>query len=332
MLTSTVYNQCNTEQSFPYDNVHCDSNSIVKRVDTMCSTTSQSTHSAGSSTKSGSTPFLERLLGTSNSNIILAVVGNILSWMVTKFIPSKLPYLLPFIPEEEKGNKGDDHEQCDNSNSRGRRTARTRCVAIGRPGGMEQLKIITLKDGYVTCGYNLQQQLQQAHLLYRPGCDNNNSDNNYNSRGPFVNVPTLIDNMYNNNSNNNNVEKQKSSSLSVPTIEQPLSSGGGEEEETTAVTLTTPVVVVRVRAFSINYADCCIRWGLYESANRFVGYPICPGFDVAGIVEEVIMPMSMSMSTTTTIPRFQKGDRVYGCSFFGKHGFSIIYFFVPARI
>ena len=197
---------------------------------------------------------------------------------------------------------------------------------------MEQLKIITLKDGYVTCGYNLQQQLQQAHLLYRPGCDNNNSDNNYNSRGPFVNVPTLIDNMYNNNSNNNNVEKQKSSSLSVPTIEQPLSSGGGgEEEETTAVTLTTPVVVVRVRAFSINYADCCIRWGLYESANRFVGYPICPGFDVAGIVEEVIMPMSMS-TTTTTIPRFQKGDRVYGCSFFGKHGFSIIYFFVPARI
>jgi hypothetical protein len=298
----------------------------------MCSTTSKSIHSTGSSTTSGSTPFLERLLGTSNSNIILAVVGNILSWMVTKFVPSKLPYLLPFIPEEEKGNRGDDHDQCDNSNSGEKRrrtttTTTTRCVAIGRPGGMEQLKIITLKDGYVTCGYNLQQQLQQAQLLYRPGCDNNNDTKNNNSRGPFVNVPTLIDNI----KNNNNVEKQKSSSLSVPTIEQPLSSGGGGGEETTAVTLTTPLVVVRVRAFSINYADCCIRWGLYESANRFVGYPICPGFDVAGIVEEVIMPTPLSMSTTTTIPIFQKGDRVYGCSFFGKYGFFIIFFFVPKR-
>lgn len=35
-------------------------------------------------------------------------------------------------------------------------------------------------------------------------------------------------------------------------------------------------------AFSINYADICIRWGLYESALRYVGWPIIPGFDIAG--------------------------------------------------
>ena len=35
-------------------------------------------------------------------------------------------------------------------------------------------------------------------------------------------------------------------------------------------------------AFSINYADICIRWGLYESALRYVGWPIIPGFDLAG--------------------------------------------------
>ena len=37
-----------------------------------------------------------------------------------------------------------------------------------------------------------------------------------------------------------------------------------------------------LQAFSINYADVCIRWGLYESALRFVGWPIVPGFDLAG--------------------------------------------------
>ena len=46
-------------------------------------------------------------------------------------------------------------------------------------------------------------------------------------------------------------------------------------------------VVIKNAAFSINYADCCIRWGLYESANQFVGWPIVPRFDVAGTVEMV---------------------------------------------
>lgn len=45
--------------------------------------------------------------------------------------------------------------------------------------------------------------------------------------------------------------------------------------------------VVRVAAFSVNYADVTIRWGLYESAIRFVGYPIVPGFDFSGVVEAV---------------------------------------------
>ena len=31
----------------------------------------------------------------------------------------------------------------------------------------------------------------------------------------------------------------------------------------------------------VNYADICIRWGLYESAKRFVGFPISPGFEFA---------------------------------------------------
>ena len=31
------------------------------------------------------------------------------------------------------------------------------------------------------------------------------------------------------------------------------------------------LVVVKVSYFSVNYADVCIRWGLYESAARYVG-------------------------------------------------------------
>ena len=57
----------------------------------------------------------------------------------------------------------------------------------------------------------------------------------------------------------------------------------------------------------MNYADVTIRWGLYESALRFVGWPICPGFDVAGVVEEAGAESG-----------FEKGDKVFGCTLFGE--------------
>ncbi|MHC4954717.1 MAG: synaptic vesicle VAT-1 family membrane protein [Planctomycetota bacterium] len=41
-------------------------------------------------------------------------------------------------------------------------------------------------------------------------------------------------------------------------------------------------VVVDVKAIGVNYADCVIRMGLYASAKKYVGWPITPGFDVAG--------------------------------------------------
>jgi len=43
-------------------------------------------------------------------------------------------------------------------------------------------------------------------------------------------------------------------------------------------------VLVDVRAAGINYADCVTRMGLYGSARQYVGYPITPGFEVAGTV------------------------------------------------
>jgi NADPH:quinone reductase-like Zn-dependent oxidoreductase len=46
-------------------------------------------------------------------------------------------------------------------------------------------------------------------------------------------------------------------------------------------------VLIRTEAVGVNYADICVRWGLYESARRFVGWPITPGFEYSGWVEEV---------------------------------------------
>lgn len=46
-------------------------------------------------------------------------------------------------------------------------------------------------------------------------------------------------------------------------------------------------VLIRVRSAGVNYADCIVRMGLYASAKELVGYPITPGFEVAGDVAAV---------------------------------------------
>ncbi len=43
-------------------------------------------------------------------------------------------------------------------------------------------------------------------------------------------------------------------------------------------------VVVATEAIGVNYADCIVRMGLYESAKKYVGWPITPGFEVCGRV------------------------------------------------
>ena len=74
-------------------------------------------------------------------DVIMAVFSNILSWFVRVFCPWLLPKLLPTIPEEHYENL----DGCPNA-------SQTKCIAVGRPGGKEQLRIITLKPGFVTAG------------------------------------------------------------------------------------------------------------------------------------------------------------------------------------
>lgn len=45
------------------------------------------------------------------------------------------------------------------------------------------------------------------------------------------------------------------------------------------------LVVVKTYASGVNFADVCIRWGVYESAKKFVGWPITPGFEFSGEIE-----------------------------------------------
>ncbi len=58
-------------------------------------------------------------------------------------------------------------------------------------------------------------------------------------------------------------------------------------------------VLVRVTAASVNFADCAVRMGIYSSAKEYVGWPITPGFDLAGTLDD--------------------GRRVFGVSRFGAY-------------
>ena len=66
-------------------------------------------------------------------------------------------------------------------------------------------------------------------------------------------------------------------------------------------------IQVDVRACGINFADICIRLGLYAAAKG--SYPICPGLEFAGIVAR----------TGSNIKDFEPGERVFGASHFGAY-------------
>lgn len=81
--------------------------------------------------------------------------------------------------------------------------------------------------------------------------------------------------------------------------------------------LPDDLVLIKVHYFSVNYADVTIRWGLYESALRYVGWPIVPGFDVSGRVEWAGQKSG-----------FEPGDNVFGFTLFGAYSSSLL---VPGR-
>ena len=62
-----------------------------------------------------------------------------------------------------------------------------------------------------------------------------------------------------------------------------------------------------------------VSGGLYDSASKFVGWPICPGFDISGTVEWVGNDHADDLNV---------GDEVFGCTLFGGYSTRVL---VPGR-
>lgn len=73
-------------------------------------------------------------------------------------------------------------------------------------------------------------------------------------------------------------------------------------------------VLVGVDAIGVNFADCITRMGLYASAKAYVGYPITPGFEVAGEVLEI----------GSGVEGLAVGDRVIGLTRFGGYATRVV--------
>ena len=87
----------------------------------------------------------------------------------------------------------------------------------------------------------------------------------------------------------------------------------GSHAELRCVDLPEPLrrhgeVLIQVSAAGINYADCIIRMGQYASARELHGYPIVPGFEIAGKVLESDDPQT-----------FPVGAEVLGLTLFGGY-------------
>lgn len=78
-------------------------------------------------------------------------------------------------------------------------------------------------------------------------------------------------------------------------------------------------VLVDVACASVNFADCAVRMGLYESAKKYVGWPITPGFDFSGTVAALGEGADTELSP---------GDRVFGVARFGVYATQVA---VPAH-
>ncbi len=98
--------------------------------------------------------------------------------------------------------------------------------------------------------------------------------------------------------------KQTVSSLLFPRAASPMPQASGERARRVVVhrpggygrlciessALPVPAkgeVLIEVEAAGVNYADCMVRMGIYGSAWKYVGWPITPGFEVAGRVVAV---------------------------------------------
>src|SRR6266852_4795080 len=68
-------------------------------------------------------------------------------------------------------------------------------------------------------------------------------------------------------------------------------------------------VLINVQAAGVNFADCVTRMGLYRSSWELVGWPLTPGFEVAGTVAAV----------GDGVSAFAIGERILAVTMFGGY-------------
>lgn len=73
-------------------------------------------------------------------------------------------------------------------------------------------------------------------------------------------------------------------------------------------------VRVSTRAIGVNFADCVVRMGLYKSAREFVGWPVTPGFEFAGVVSAL----------GEGARSFAIGEPVFGLTRFGAYASDVV--------
>jgi NADPH:quinone reductase-like Zn-dependent oxidoreductase len=73
-------------------------------------------------------------------------------------------------------------------------------------------------------------------------------------------------------------------------------------------------VAVEVEAAGVNYADCVVRMGLYAAAKELVGWPITPGFELAGRVAAL----------GSGVEGLREGDPVLGVTRFGAYASRVV--------
>lgn len=106
--------------------------------------------------------------------------------------------------------------------------------------------------------------------------------------------------------------------------------GSYDELRVEAASLRAPgpdEVAIDVAAAGVNYADVIVRMGLYSSALELVGWPITPGFEVAGIVRAV----------GSNVRDVRVGARAIAVTLFGGYASAIVVpraqvFSLPAQL
>ncbi len=80
-------------------------------------------------------------------------------------------------------------------------------------------------------------------------------------------------------------------------------------EESEVPSLQEDEVLIECKACGVNFADCCVRMGVYSSAKKYVGWPITPGFEAAGVIRKIGAKVS----------GLKEGDTVVAVTRFGGY-------------